>query len=224
MMFVRPDGPTTMTQITVDISMSLDGFVAGPDPTLEAPLGKGGMQLHEWIFGLATWREQHGLEGGERNADDERIAEGLRTSGAVVMGRRMYSGGEGPWEDDPNAGGWWGDDPPFEVPVFVATHHSRAVETKGSTTITFVTEGVEAAVEQARAAAGAKNVTIAGGAAVVQQCLRAGLVDELRIHVAPVLLGGGVRLFDGVEAAPLQSVEVVASPAVTHLTYRPAGR
>jgi dihydrofolate reductase len=212
-----------MTQITVDISMSLDGFVAGPDQTLEDPLGKDGLLLHEWIFGLATWRERHGLEGGVRNADDERIAEGLRTSGAVVMGRRMYSGGEGPWDDDPNAGGWWGDEPPFGVPVFVVTHHPRPAETKGGTTITFVTDGVESAVEQARAAADGQNVTVAGGAAVVQQSLRAKLVDELRIHVAPVFLGDGVRLFDGVEPARLESTDVVSSPAVTHLTYRFTG-
>jgi dihydrofolate reductase len=208
-----------MTQITVDISTSLDGFVAGPNQTLEEPLGKDGLLLHEWIFGLATWREQHGLEGGERNADDERVAAALESSGAVVMGRRMYSGGAGPWEDDPNAGGWWGDEPPFRVPVFVVTHHPRPAETKAGTTFTFVTDGVEAAIEQARATAGEKNVTIAGGAAVVQQSLRAGLVDELRLHVSPVLLGDGVRLFDGVDAR-LRVSDVVSSPGVTHLTYR----
>jgi dihydrofolate reductase len=211
-----------MTQITVDISMSLDGFVAGPHQSLEEPLGKDGLLLHEWIFGLATWREQHGLEGGEHNADDERVAEALRLSGAVVMGRRMYSGGAGPWEADPNAGGWWGDEPPFDVPVFVVTHHARPAETKGGTTITFVTDGVEAAVEQARAAAAGKNVTVAGGAVVVRECLRAGLVDELRLHVAPILLGGGVRLFDGVEPGRLEPADVVSSTSVAHLTYRVA--
>jgi dihydrofolate reductase len=208
-----------MTQIIVDISASLDGFVAGPNQTLEEPLGRDGLLLHEWIFGLATWREQHGLEGGERNADDERVASTLESAGAVVMGRRMYSGGAGPWEDDPNAGGWWGDKPPFAVPVFVVTHHPRPTETKAGTPFTFVTDGVAAAVEQARAAAGEKNVTIAGGASIVQQSLRAGVVDELRLHVSPVLLGDGVRLFDGVDAR-LRVTEVVSSPRVTHLTYR----
>ncbi len=211
---------SSMAEITVDISMSLDGFVAGPDRTLEAPLGRDGLLLHAWIFGLASWRKQHGLVGGERNADDERVAASLRASGAVVMGRRMWSGGAGPWDDDPNADGWWDDEPPFDVPVFVVTHHPRRAETKGGTPIAFV-DGVEAAVEQARTAAGAKNVSIAGGAAVVQQAMRAGLVDELRLHVVPVFLGDGVRLFDGV-AGRLRVTEAISSPAVTHLTYRPA--
>lgn len=210
-----------MTQINVDISVSLDGFVAGPNQTLEEPLGRDGLLLHEWIFGLSAWREKHGLEGGERNADDDLVAANLAATGAVVMGRRMWSGGAGPWEDDPNANGWWGDEPPFDVPVFVVTHHARASETKGGTTVTFVTAGVVAAVEQARAAAGGKNVNVAGGAEIVQQAMRAGLVDELRLHVAPVFLGDGVRLFDGVEGR-LRVVGVVNSPTVTHLTYRPA--
>jgi dihydrofolate reductase len=214
-----PFRPKAMTQITVDISMSLDGFVAGPNPTLEDPLGKDGLLLHEWIFGLPTWRERHGLAGGEGSPDDELIAANLAATGAVVMGRRMWSGGAGPWAADPNADGWWGDAPPYDVPVFVVTHHSRPSETKRGTAISFVTAGAEAAVGRARAAAGEKNVTIAGGAAVIQQAMRAGLVDELRLHVAPVFLGDGVRLFDGVDAR-LQVAEVVSSPGVTHLTYR----
>ncbi len=208
-----------MTQTTVDLSVSLDGFVAGPDQTLDEPLGRDGLLLHEWVFGLATWRAHHGLEGGEGGPDDDLIAENLGTMGAVVMGRRMWSGGAGPWEDDPNAGGWWGDEPPFHVPVFVVTHHARPAETKGGTTITFVTDGIEAALAEARAAAGEQDVTIVGGAAVVQESLRAGLVDELRLHVVPVLLGDGVRLFDGVDAR-LQLTRVVDSRRVTHLTYR----
>jgi dihydrofolate reductase len=208
-----------MTQTTVDLSMSLDGFVAGPDPTLAEPLGRDGLLLHEWIFGLATWRSQHGLEGGQGGRDDDLVAARLTATGAVVMGRRMWSGGGGPWEDDPNADGWWGDSPPFDVPVFVVTHHARSPETKGGTRIAFVTDGIEAAVAEARTAAGERNVTIAGGAATVQACLRAGLVDELRLHIAPVLLGEGVRLFDGVDARP-ELVDVVDSPTVTHLTYR----
>jgi dihydrofolate reductase len=137
-----------------------------------------------------------------------------------VMGRRMFSGGEGPWENDPNADGWWGDDPPFHVPVFVLTHHARNTVTKdGGTTFAFVTEGIEAALEEARAAAGEKNVHVAGGADAVQQYLGAGLVDELQINLAPVLLGGGTRLFDGPPAG-LELIRVVEAPAVTHLKYR----
>jgi dihydrofolate reductase len=209
-----------MPKLRVDISMSLDGFIAGPNQTLEQPLGEGGERLHEWIFGLASWREPHGLSGGETNADDEILAESVRATGAVVMGRRMFSGGEGPWADDPNAEGWWGDDPPFHVPVFVLTHHARETVTKQEgTSYTFVTDGIEAALEQARAAAGDKDVVLAGGATVVQQALKAGLLDELQIHLAPVLLGDGVPLFDrlGVDAPELEIGRVVASPSVTHL-------
>jgi dihydrofolate reductase len=211
-----------MPKLRVDISMSLDGFIAGPDQTLEQPLGEGGERLHEWALGLASWRKPHGLSGGETNADDEIVAESLRATGAVVMGRRMFSGGEGPWADDPNADGWWGDDPPFHVPVFVLTHHARETVTKqGGTSFIFVTDGFEAALEQARAAAGDKDVVLAGGATVVQQALKAGLLDELQIHLAPVLLGDGVPLFDrlGVDAPGLETGRVVASPSVTHLQF-----
>jgi dihydrofolate reductase len=212
-----------MGKVKVDITMSLDGFVAGPHQTLEQPLGEGGERLHEWVYGLASWREPHGLSGGETNTDDELVKESLATTGAVLMGRRMFSGGAGSWDDDPNADGWWGDEPPFGVPVFILTQHARETVTKqGGTTFNFVTDGVEAALERARAAAGDKNVSIAGGANVVQQVLRAGLVDELKIHVAPLLLGDGVRLFDDLGAEPpvLEVTGVVASPAVTHVTYR----
>lgn len=212
-----------MGKLAVDISMSLDGFVAGPNPTLERPLGDGGEGLHEWAFALASWREPHGLPGGETNASTEVVEESLEATGAVVMGRLMFSGGEGPWDDDPNADGWWGDDPPFHVPVFVLTHHARETVTKnGGTTFTFVTEGIEAALEQARAAAGDKDVFVGGGASVVQQYLEAGLLEELQIDLAPVLLGSGTRLFDGLGAAQpaLELIRVVESPAVTHLKYR----
>jgi dihydrofolate reductase len=213
----------TMTKLICDISMSLDGFVAGPNQTLEQPLGDGGEQLHEWVFGLASWREAHGLEGGTADADSEVVQEALDRTGATVMGRRMFSGGAGPWQDDPNADGWWGDEPPFRMPVFVLTHHARETVTKaGGTTFTFVTHGLEVALEQARAAAGDKDVAIAGGASVVQQALEAGLLDELQIHVAPVLLGGGVRLFGelGTEGIKLESTRVLESPTVTHVRYR----
>ena len=210
--------------VTLDITMSLDGFVAAPNASLEHPLGEGGERLHEWAFAAQSWREQHGHSGGEDNEDSKIIAEATEATGAVIMGRKMFGGGEGPWEDDPNADGWWGDDPPFHVPVFVLTHHAR--ETKpmeGGTTFTFVTDGIESALEQARGVAGEKNVAIAGGANVVQQFLKAGLLDEMQIHVAPVLLGGGIRLFEDNVAAKRREVEairVVQSPAVTHVKYR----
>jgi dihydrofolate reductase len=213
-----------MAELTLDISMSLDGFIAGPNQTLDEPLGKGGEQLHEWAFAARSWREAHGLSAGEANTDSEVVEESLRNTGATVMGRRMFSGGEGPWEDDPNADAWWGDDPPFHHPVFILTHHAREPVTKqGGTTFTFVTDGIESALEQARAAAGDKDVAVGGGANVVQQYLKAGLLDELEIHLVPVLLGDGVRLFEnhlGPERRKLESTRVIASPAVTHLRYR----
>jgi dihydrofolate reductase len=211
-----------MTLVTADISVSLDGFVAGPSPTLEEPLGQGGEWLHEWMVGLASFREQHGLEGGETNADTKVHEAIVDATGAVVMGRRMFSGGEGPWEEDPNADGWWGDDPPFHVRVFVLTHHPRETVAKaGGTSYTFVTEGITSALEEARTSAGDKDVSIGGGADVIQQCLRAGLLDELRLHVAPVLLGAGVRLFENLEPTRLEATGVIESPAVTHLSFRP---
>jgi dihydrofolate reductase len=215
-----------MTRLICDISMSLDGFVAGPNQTLEQPLGEGGERLHEWGFRLRSFREPHGLPGGETGPDDDVIAESWRATGAVVMGRRMFSGGEGPWEDDPKADGWWGDDPPFRVPVFILTHHAReTVEKQGGTSFTFVTDGIEAALEQARAAAGEKDVYVGGGASVIQQYLNAGLVDELQVHVVPALLGGGVRLFDGLdEPVEVEATRVVSSPAVTHLRLAIRGR
>jgi dihydrofolate reductase len=211
-----------MARLRLEISTSLDGFVAGPNPTLEQPLGKGGDLLHEWVVGLASWRAPHGLEGGETGADDELFAEYLDFQGAVIMGRRMFSGGAGPWADDPNAAAWWGDDPPFHVPVFVLTHHPRETEVKqGGTTFTFVTDGIESALEQARAAAGDKDVVLAGGATIAQQYLKAGLLDEVQIHIAHVLLGGGTHLFDTLGIDPLKVVttRVVASPSVTHVRF-----
>lgn len=214
-----------MTQVFLDITMSLDGFVAGPGPSLEQPLGEDGMRLHEWVLGLASWRERHGLEGGTKGPDDELHAAGVARTGAVIMGRRMFSGGSGPWEDDPNADGWWGDDPPFLMPVLVLTHHERPVVTKQrGTTYTFVTEGIEAALEQARAAAGGKDVLVAGGADVAQQYLSAGLLDEVTVHVAPLLLGHGTRLFGELaQTVELEPLWVRQSPAATHLGYRVAG-
>ena len=216
-----------MGKLRFEITMSLDGFTTGPDPGFEHPLGIGGDRLHQWAYGLRSFRESHGDSGGETGPDNDLLEESINAAGAIIMGRRMFSGGEGPWEDDPNADAWWGDDPPFRVPVFVLTHHPRETVTKqGGTTFTFVTEGIEAALEQAQAAAGDKDVGIGGGASVAQQYLKAGLLDEMLLHVAPVLMGTGVRLFenhldDG--QVELECTQVVQSPAVTHLRYRIVG-
>jgi dihydrofolate reductase len=213
-----------MTKVIYETSMSLDGLTTGPNPRREEPLGDGGERLHEWVVRLASWRESHGMSGGDTGPDSDLLAESVAATGAVIMGRRMFSGGEGPWEDDQNADGWWGDEPPFRVPVFVLTHHARdPVSKQGGTTFTFVTDGIESALEQARAAAGDRNVGISGGASVAGQYLRAGLLDEALIHVAPVILGEGVRIFGGPlgnEPLGLEAVEAIASPAVTHLRYR----
>ena len=211
-----------MSKVTADLSMSLDGYVAGPNQTLEEPLGHGGGTLHEWAVRLKAFRERHGMEGGEPGPDNDIVAEWQDASGAVVMGRRMFSGGAGPWEDDPNADGWWGDDPPFHSPVFVLTHHAReTVQKEGGTSYIFVTDGLESALDQARAAAGGKDVQIGGGASVVQQALNGGLLDELNIHLVPTLLGaGGVRLLEGLQPRELELTRVIESPHVTHLRYR----
>ena len=205
----------------LDISMSLDGYVAGPNPTLEEPLGRGGEQLHEWVVKLAAWRGPHGLEGGETGPEGDLYAASWGRIGSVIMGRKMFSGGSGPWESDPNADAWWGDNPPFHVPVFVLTHHEREpVEKEGGTTFTFVTDGIESALDQARAAAREKDVALAGGAQASRQYLSAGLVDEMQLHVVPTLLGGGERLFDNVaDLHGLVLVETVAAPNVVHLKF-----
>jgi dihydrofolate reductase len=197
-----------MGKVFLDITTSLDGFVAGPNDGPELPLGAGGERLHEWAVRLASWRAPHGLEGGETNSSSEVMEEALQ-AGAIVVGKRMFDNAHG-----------WGENPPFHKPVFVLTHTEREPLAKdGGTTFTFVTDGIESAVEQARAAAGDKDVGIGGGASVAQQCLRAGLLDELQIHVAPLLLGGGVRLFEDVDAE-LETIRVIDSPGVTHLRYR----
>jgi dihydrofolate reductase len=198
-----------MGKVFVDVTMSLDGDIAGPNDDPELPLGEGGEKLHEWIFGLASWRKAHGLEGGDTNRDSEIVEESLANRGAVILGRRMFD----------NAAGF-GDDPPFHLPAFVLTHEERELEAKdGGTTFTFVTDGVESAFDQARAAAGEGNIAIVGGASTAQQFLEAGLIDEIEIHVVPLFLGGGVKLF-GDHEAQLERVRVVDSPAVTHLKYR----
>ena len=211
--------------VFLDISMSLDGYVAGPNQTLEQPLGEGGEQLHDWVVRLEAWRKPHGREGGETGPDGDLYAATVDRIGAVIMGRRMFSGGQGPWAADPNADAWWGDNPPFHVPVFVLTHHEREpVEKEGGTTFHFVTEGAESALEQARAAAGDKDVSIAGGADVAQQYLRAGAIDDVTLHLAPVLLGGGVSLFGDLGTdLRLMLTNVLEAPLATHLQYQVEG-
>ncbi len=208
-----------MSLVTCQISVSLDGFVAGPHQSTEDPIGMGGMRLHEWAFAAAAWREQHGLEGGERNADSDVVEDSTVGVDAYVMGRHMFGGGDGPWDDGWR--GWWGEDPPYHSPVFVLTHHERAPLTmQGGTTFTFVTDGLVSALDQARAAAGSDHVAVAGGASAVQQSLAAGLLDELHLHIVPVVLGSGARLLEDVGDPTLEPIEVVASPAVTHVKYR----
>lgn len=214
-----------MPRLRFQISVSLDGFVAGPNPSEEHPLGEGGMQLHEWVFKLAAWRKPHGREGGEVNASSAVIEGTLENVGATIMGRNMFGGGPGPWGDDP-WDGWWGDDPPFHHPVFVLTHHERErLEKEGGNSFTFVIDGIESALEQAGVAAGGKDVSLGGGASVAQQYLAAGLIDEMLLNVVPVLLGGGTRLFEDlgdVAAIGLEQVRVIDAPGVAHLLYRRA--
>jgi dihydrofolate reductase len=199
--------------VTAHMSMSLDGVIAGPNAGAGNPLGDGGVRIQQWMFDLASFREIQGLTGGQTNKDDEELRERFAPMGAVVMGRRMFDEGEGPW----------GDNPPFRMSVFVVTHEARERSVKeGGTTFTFVTDGIESALEQAKAAAGDQNVNIAGGADTVRQFIKAGLIDELEIHLAPVLFGEGIRLFDkmGPEHIELENIRVVASPQVTHLRFR----
>ena len=208
-----------MSSVTCHISISLDGFVAGPNQSVENPIGEGGMRLHQWVFETASWRKQQGLEGGAHSVDSEVADEVVRNVGAYIMGRRMFGGGSGQWDETWT--GWWGDEPPYHAPVFVLTHHSREpLPMRGGTTFTFVTEGVDSALEQARAVAGDGDVAIAGGASTVQQYLAAGLLDELYLHIVPIILGAGERLLEDVDDPILEPVKVIASPAVTHVKYR----
>jgi dihydrofolate reductase len=204
------------------ISISADGFVAGPDQSADNPLGEGGESLHEWVFPLAAWREPHGMEGGEVNASTPIVEEMLVNAGAAVMGRNMFGPpGGGDWGDG-EWKGWWGDDPPYHYDVFVVTHHARDPLTMdGGTTFHFVTDGIERALERAKESAGGQDVMLWGGAQVINQYLAAGLLDELELHVVPVLLGGGARLFDGVGAGnELEQLRAVEAPGVTHVRYR----
>jgi dihydrofolate reductase len=203
--------------------MSLDGYVAGPDQSLENPLGKGGIHLHDWALPTKTFRALHGdVSGGETGINDDVLREAFENVGATIMGRNMFGPVRGPWGSNP-WNGWWGDDPPFHHPVFVLTHHAREpVTMQGGTTFYFVTDGSESALAQARKAAAGKDVALGGGANVVQQYLAAGLIDDLEIHVVPLLLGDGTRLLDGLDAqnVKLEPVHAIAGPGVAHLKYR----
>lgn len=215
-----------MGKVRFDLSVSLDGYVAGPNPTLEEPLGVGGEKLHEWTVVTAGFQERHGGAGGQTGVDSDVAAEVSRSTGATIVGRRMFSGGQGPWENDPNPNAsWWGEEPPFGHPVFVLTHHAREPLTmKGGTTYTFVTTGIHDALAQAQEAAGDKDVAIGGGADVANQYLRAGLVDEFQLHIVPIFLGGGARLLEGLPnftTLQIERTQVVASPTgVIHARYR----
>jgi len=211
-----------LSRLRFKISMSLDGFVAGPRQSVDDPLGIGGMRLHEWVVPLAVWRSMHGLPGGEVNESTGVVEDSVASIGATVMGRNMFGGHPGPWDARKAWNGWWGANPPFHHPVFVLTHHAREpLELEGGTTFTFVTAGIEAALEQARRAAGGKDVSLAGGAKAAQQYLAAGLVDEMEINLVPTLLGSGERLFEGVgdDLRGLELVRTVAAPKVAHLKF-----
>jgi dihydrofolate reductase len=202
--------------------MSLDGFVAGPSQSVENPLGIGGMRLHQWAFPLKVWRQMHGLPGGEINESTQVVEQQLANIGATVMGRNMFGGHPGPWNADDPWNGWWGRNPPFHHPVFVLTHHVREpLELAGGTTFTFVPNGIEAALELARRAAGDQDVSLAGGANTAQQYLAAGLVDEMEIALVPTLLGSGERLFDGAgdDLHGLELVRTVAAPNALHVKF-----
>jgi dihydrofolate reductase len=210
-----------MGKFRFQIAVSLDGFVAGPDQSLDNPLGVGGENLHDWIVELEAWRKQHGMEGGEVNASTPVVEEIQSNVGATLMGRNMFGGGPGPWKKDDPWNGWWGDNPPYHTPVFVLTHHPRdPLEMKGGTTFIFVTDGIEAALEQASQAAGERDVLLGGGANVVQQYLAAGLVDEFELHVVPIMLGAGERLLQDVGEPRLEQMRVIEGPGVTHIKYR----
>jgi dihydrofolate reductase len=210
-----------MSKVRAEISISLDGYGAGPNESHETPLGEGGEQLHGWMIGLKAWRAPHGMEGGEVNASSEIFEEARENIGAEIMGRGKFGPPEGgPWGDD-SWTGWWGEDPPFHMPVFVLTHHEREPLTLSDTTFTFVTDGIELALAQAKEAAGGADVFLGGGPESINRFLAAGLVDQIDLHVAPILLGGGKRLFEGVGPdLKLEELRAVEAPGVAHLSYR----
>ena len=204
-------------------SLSLDGFGGGPEQSLENPVGIGGLEVHEWLFPTATFQQLvRGEETGTTGIDNDFAARGFQNIGAWIMGRNMFGPVRGPWRDE-QWKGWWGENPPFHTPVFVLTHHARApIAMAGGTTFHFVTDGIHAALDRARAAAGSMDVRLGGGVATIQQYLRAGLVDELHLALAPVLLGSGESLFSGINMRSLgyQCVERVATDRATHVVLR----
>jgi dihydrofolate reductase len=210
-----------VAKLRFNIAISLDGYVAGPEQSKENPIGIGGMQLHDWLFPLAAFHKLHGTGGGEVNASTQVVEECFENIGATIMGRNMFGPLRGPWGKDPWQG-WWGDSPPFHNPVFVLTHHSREpLQMRGGTSFHFITDGIEGALEQAREAAAGKDVALAGGASVARQYLAAGLIDEMELHLAPVLLGGGERLLDSTVAdLKLEQLRAIEAPGVTHVRYR----
>jgi dihydrofolate reductase len=212
-----------MSKLRCHISISADGFVAGPNQSEENPLGEGGERLHDWVVSLAAWREAHEKQGGVVNASSRIMEESREHVGAAVMGRNMFGPvGGGDWGDG-QWKGWWGDNPPYHYDVFVVTHHPREpVEMTGGTTYYFVTDGIERALERAKESAGRQDVMLWGGAQIINQYLAAGLLDELELHIVPVLLGAGARLFDNLGGAEikLEQVRSVEAPGVTHLKYR----
>ena len=211
-----------MSKLRFNISMSLDGFVAGPNQSPENGLGEGGEDLHDWVVKLKSFREMHGDSGGgETGTNDDVLREASENIGATIMGRNMFGPDRGPWGEEPWKG-WWGDNPPFHTPVFVLTHHAREpLEMQGGTIFFFVTDGIESALRQANDAAGGRDVHLGGGAKVAQQYLSAGLMDEMELHVVPILLGGGARLLDNLGSdVKLEPVRTLEGPGVTHLKYR----
>lgn len=211
-----------MTQVRVEgFSISLDGYGAGRDQSIENPLGVGGEDLHDWLVSTRSWRAMHGKDGGDGGVDDEFAARSARNVGAWILGRNMFGPIRGPWPDA-SWKGWWGEDPPYHAPVFVLTHHARPpLPMKGGTTFHFVTGGIHEALDQARAAANGRDVQIGGGASTIQQYLREGLIDELHVAIAPILLGGGARLFDiDVRAAGYECVRFVGSGKALHVVLR----
>jgi dihydrofolate reductase len=202
-----------------NFAISLDGYAAGPDQDIDNPLGRRGLELHEWVFATRFWHRLEGKEGGEEGPDDRYLSEADTGIGATVMGRNMFGPLRGPWKDQAWKG-WWGDNPPYHHPVFVLTHHAREpIAMEGGTTFNFVTDGIEAALRRAFDAAGGKDVRLGGGAGTIQQYLRARLVDEIGLAIVPVLLGSGERLFDHLDGGPAgyRCIELVSSPAVVHV-------
>ena len=203
-------------------ALSLDGFGAGPDQSLENPLGVNGMALHEWAFKTRTFRTMFGQQGGETDVDDQFAARSFENVGVWIIGRNMFGPIRGPWPDE-SWKGWWGSNPPYHVPVFVLTHHARApLVMEGGTTFYFVTDGLESAVRQAQSAAKAKDIRIGGGVATIKQCLRARLIDEMHLAIVPIFLGAGENLFAGLDLRALgyACVERVATPGAFHLIVR----